>query len=205
MKSRMTETKFLFYTVSAIILLMTVRIFLTEINTIYNPDNYAGIHSFLEIICIAISVTIFLYGIKMYSTTRSIRLLLLAFTFLLVGMIDLFHTLSFKGMPFFITASSVQKATWFWVTARVIQSLLMLSLILLPDRKLKKDYRLVTFALGVTLTSIVVYSIISFEESLPMLVIEGKGTTLLKNGIEYGVSFILFISLVVSLYQYYLG
>jgi uncharacterized integral membrane protein len=29
-------------------------------------------------------------------------------------------------MPFFITASSVQKATWFWITARVIQSILML-------------------------------------------------------------------------------
>jgi hypothetical protein len=204
MRSRMAETKFLFYSVSAIFLLMMVRIFLTEINTIYNPDNYVGIHSFLEIICIAISVTIFLYGIKKYSTTRSIRLLLLAFTFLMVGMIDLFHTLSFKGMPYFITASSVQKATWLWVTARVIQSLLMLSLILLPDRKLKKDYRFVTFALGITLTSIIVYSIISFEKNLPMLVIEGKGTTLLKNGIEYGVSFILFISLVVSLYQYYL-
>jgi hypothetical protein len=204
MKPRMTETKFLLYTVSAIFLLMIVRIFLTELNNIYNPDNYAAIHSFLEIICIAISVTIFLYGIKKYSTTRSARLLLLAFTFLLVGIIDLFHTLSFKGMPFFITASSVQKATWFWVSARVIQSLLMLTLILLPDRKLKRDYRLVTFALGIILTGIVGYSIISFEKSLPMLVIEGKGTTLLKNGIEYGVSFILFISLVFVLYQYYL-
>jgi Membrane-associated sensor domain len=204
MKSRMTETKFLLYTVSAIFLLMIVRIFLTEINNIYNPDNYVAIHSFLEIICIAISVTIFLYGIKKYSTTRSARLLLLAFTFLIVGIIDLFHTLSFKGMPFFITASSVQKATWFWVSARVFQSLLMLTLILLPDRKLKRDYRLVTFALGIILTGIVGYSIISFEKSLPMLVIEGKGTTLLKNGIEYGVSFILFISLVVALYQYYL-
>lgn len=204
MKSRMTETKFLLYTVSAIFLLMFVRIFLTELNTIYNPNNYVAIHSFLEIICIAISVTIFLYGIKKYSTTRSNRLLLLTFTFLIVGIIDLFHTLSFKGMPFFITASSVQKATWFWVSARVIQSFLMLSLILLPDRKLKRDYRVVTFAIGIILTGIVGYSVISFEKSLPMLVIEGKGTTLLKNGIEYGVSFILFISLVVALYQYYL-
>lgn len=35
-------------------------------------------------------------------------------------------------------------------------------------------------------------------------IIEEKGTTLLKNSIEYGISFILFISLVISLYQYYL-
>jgi hypothetical protein len=204
MKPRITETKFLFYTVSAIFLLMMVRIFLAEIYTIYNPDNYVSIHSFLEIICIAISVTIFLYGLKKYNATKSLRLLLLAFTFFIVGMIDLFHTLSFNGMPFFITASSVQKATWFWVTARVIQSILMLSLILLPEKKLKRDYRLVTLVVGVILTATVGFIIISFEKSLPMLVIEGKGTTLLKNGIEYGVSLILFISLMVSLYQYYL-
>jgi hypothetical protein len=131
-------------------------------------------------------------------------LLLLAFTFLIVGMIDLFHTLSFKGMPFFITASSVQKATWFWIIARVIQSLLMLSLILLPDRKLQRDYRIFSLILGLILASIVGFIIIVFEKNLPMLVIEGKGTTLLKNGMEYGVSFVLFISLMVSLYQYYL-
>jgi hypothetical protein len=203
MKAKMTETKFLVYTVSAIFLLMMVRIFQSQIYTIYDPNNYVGIHTLLEIVCIAISVTIFLYGLKKFGTTRSIRLLLLAFTFLVIGVIDLFHTLSFKGMPFFITASSVQKATWFWITARVIQSLLVLSLILLPERKLKRDYRLFTVILGVILTSIIGFIIIAFEKTLPVLVIEGKGTTLLKNGIEYGVSFILFISLVVSLYQYY--
>ncbi|MDF2788069.1 MAG: extracellular exochitinase [Neobacillus sp.] len=204
MKAKMTETKFLVYTVSAIFLLMMVRIFLSQIYNIYDPKNYVGIHTLLEIVCIAISVTIFLYGIKKFGTTRSITLLLLAFTFLVVGMIDLFHTLSFKGMPFFITASSVQKATWFWIIARVIQSLLMLSLILLPDRKLQRDYRIFSLILGLILASIVGFIIIVFEKNLPLLVIEGKGTTLLKNGMEYGVSFVLFISLIVSLYQYYL-
>src|SRR3954447_25043895 len=152
MKSSITETKFLLYTVSAIFLLMMVRVFLAEINNIYNPINYVGIHSFLEIICIAISITIFLYGIKKFSTTKSLRLLLLAFTFFTVGMIDILHTLSYKGMPFFITPSSVQKATWFWVTARIIQSILMLALVLLPDRKVRRDYRFLSVALGLLLT-----------------------------------------------------
>lgn len=204
MKSKMTESKFLLYTVSAIFLLMMVRIFISQIYTIYDPNHYVGIHSLLEIICIAISVTIFLYGLKKFSATRSLRLLLLAFTFLTIGIIDLFHTLSFNGMPFFITASSVQKATWFWITARVIQSILMLTLILLPDKKIKKDYRYLSVTLGLLLTGAIGYIIIAYEKVLPLLVIEGKGTTLLKNGMEYGVSFILFISLMVALYQYYL-
>ncbi|MEH7253016.1 MASE3 domain-containing protein [Neobacillus niacini] len=204
MKSNMTETKFLVYSVSAIALLVMVRMFLSQINNIYNPNNYVGIHSFLEIICVAISITIFLYGIKHYSTTKSVRLLLLVFTFFTVAVIDIFHTLSYNGMPFFITPSSVQKATWFWVTARIIQSILMLSLILLPDRQLKRDYRFVAVALGVIVSFSIGYIIVSFETNLPLLVVEGKGTTLLKNSMEYVVSFILFISLMVSLYHYYL-
>ncbi|MCM3691662.1 MASE3 domain-containing protein [Neobacillus niacini] len=204
MNRKMTETKFLLYTVSAIFLLMMVRIFLSQIYTVYDTKNYVGIHSVLEITCIAISITIFLYGLKMFSATKSLRLLLLSFTFLTIGIIDLLHTLSYNGMPFFITASSVQKATWFWITARVIQSILMLTLILLPDRKIKKDYRFLSVTLGLLLASTFGYIIIAYENVLPLLVIEGKGTTLLKNGLEYGVSFILFISLMVALYQYYL-
>lgn len=73
MKAKMTETKFLVYTVSAIFLLMMVRIFLSQIYNIYDQKNYVGIHSLLEIVCIAISVTIFLYGLKKFGTTRSIR------------------------------------------------------------------------------------------------------------------------------------
>jgi len=204
MKSKMTDSKFILYTVSAIFLLMLVRIFISQINAFYDPKNYVGIHSLLEVICIAISITIFLFGLKKFNATRSLRLLLLAFTFLTIGIIDLFHTLSYNGMPFFITASSVQKATWFWITARVIQSILMLTLILLPDKKVKKDYRFLSITLGLLLTGAVCYIIIAYEKVLPLLVIEGKGTTLLKNGMEYGVCFILFISLMVALYQYYL-
>ncbi|MDF2855911.1 MAG: extracellular exochitinase, partial [Neobacillus sp.] len=144
MGSTITETKFLIYTVSAILLLMLVRIFMPELNAIYDPNNYVGIHTVLEVLCIAISVTIFLYGIKSYRLSKSSKMLFLAFTFIIVGMVDLLHMISYKGMPFFITDSSVAKATWFWVIARVIQSILMLSLLLLPDRRLKKDYYLLS-------------------------------------------------------------
>jgi hypothetical protein len=205
MKTTMTETKFLIYTVSAIILLMLVRIFLPELNTIYDPNNYVGIHTVLEVVCIAISVTIFLYGLKSYRSSRSSRMLFLALTFLIVGMVDLLHMISYKGMPFFITESSVAKATWFWVIARVIQSLLMLFLLLLlPDRKLKKNYWFLSLLTGFFLGGGIGVLVIFFEGSLPLLVIEGRGTTVLKNSIEYFVSLILFVSLIITLYHYYL-
>ena len=204
MKTSLTEGKFLIYTTLAVILLMTTHIFQPQISDLYNPKNYVGFHTLLESFSISISAAIMLYGLKKYGVTRSSRMLLLAFTFFLVGTLDLLHTLSFKGMPFFITDSSIAKATWFWVSARFTQSLLIFSILLIPDRRLKRDYRFGVIGLGFIVAGVIGFSIIYFEKSLPMLVIEGKGTTLLKNGLEYIVSIIQFGSLIITLFQYHL-
>ncbi|WHY85323.1 MASE3 domain-containing protein [Neobacillus novalis] len=204
MKSQLTEGKFIIYSILAIMLLMAIHLFQTQILTVYNPDNYVGFHTMLESFSISISAVIFLYGLKSFGSTRSRQMLLLSFTFFIVGTLDLFHSLSFKGMPYFITESSVAKATWFWVAARGSQSLLVLSMLLLPERKLKRDYRAGMLVTGFFIVLIIVFDIFYFEKSLPILMMEGKGTTLLKNCLEYAISFILFISLIITLYHYHI-
>ncbi|MDF2859387.1 MAG: extracellular exochitinase, partial [Neobacillus sp.] len=72
------------------------------------------------------------------------------------------------------------------------------------DRRLKKDYYLLSMLTGFIITAGIGIVVIFFEGSLPMLVIEGKGTTVVKNSIEYFVSLILFVSLIITLYHYYL-
>ncbi|WP_462411064.1 MASE3 domain-containing protein [Neobacillus sp. Marseille-QA0830] len=204
MKSSLTEVKFLLYATLSIILLMVVHLFQPELNAIYNPENSTGFHTLLETFSISISAAIFLYGFKNYQNTNSSKMLLLSFTFLLVGVLDLFHTLSYKGMPFFITDSSVDKATWFWVIARIVQSVFILLILVTPDRKLKRDYRPGMFLLGIAIASACIFTIFYFEKSLPVLVIDGKGTTDLKNGMEYFICSVQFASLIISLYQYYM-
>lgn len=204
MRFHLSEGKFLVYSTIAIILLLAIHLFQQKIITLYNPENYVGFHFILEVFSISISAAIFLYALKTYGKARSRRMLLLAFTFFIVGALDTIHTLSFKGMPFFFTESSVAKATWFWVTARVFQALFIFLILLLPDRTLKKDYRWPMFIFATTLVVLISFIFIFFEKSLPLLVIEGKGTTPLKNGFEYFVSFVQFVSLIITLYQYYL-
>lgn len=204
MKSSITERKFLFLTLLAIFMLMALNFFQPQLSDYYDPKDYLGIHTILEFFSISVSAAIFLYGLKSYGATKSARMLLLSFTFFQVGTIDLFHTITFKGMPPFLTESSVAKATWFWVVARVLESLLVLVLITFPNRKLKRDYRGLMLATVVILTSFIVYIVFHYEKILPLLVIEGKGTTPLKNMIEYGVSFIQFLSIIIMLCQYFL-
>ena len=198
------EAKFLIYTILAIILLISLHMFQPQLHSIYNPVNYVSIHTILELFSISISAAIFFYGIKAYGVHPSSKMLLLAFTFLTVGFIDLLHTISFKGMPFFLTESSVAKATWFWVIGRIINAVLILAILLKPDHKLTKDYRPLAFLGGATLTALIGFIVFYYEKTLPPLMIEGQGTTLLKNVIEYAVCFLLFIGLLTTLYKYHL-
>ncbi|PEQ95920.1 hypothetical protein CN481_02830 [Bacillus sp. AFS006103] len=203
MKSNLTEGKFLIYSTFAVLLLMAIHIFQPQIYAIYNPKNYVGFHTLLESFSISISAAIMLYGLKQFGVTRSSRMLLMVITFFLVGTLDLLHTLSFKSMPYFITESSIAKATWFWISARFFQALFIFLILLIPERKLTRDYRVAAIILGYIITGSIAFIVIQYENNLPLLVVEGKGTTYLKNGIEYVVSIIQFGSLLLTLYQYH--
>ncbi len=203
MKSALSEGKFLLLTLAAIFLLIFFHFFQQPLSVLYNSNNYAGVHTLLEFFSISISMSIFLYGLKNFDATKSSRMLHLSFAFLMIGSIDLLHTLSYNGMPYLFTDSSIAKETWFWVIARVIESAMMLMLIILPNRKMKRDYRGIVLLTGILLTCLVGFLVIHFNPNLPLLFIEGKGTTPFKNDIEYFVCTLQFVSIVILLYQYY--
>ncbi|MBT2659533.1 MASE3 domain-containing protein [Bacillus sp. ISL-45] len=202
MEKSMSEGRFLVYTVAAVMLLMLIHLYHADLSSYLNPENYIAIHTILEFFSIAVSFSIFSYGWKVFGLSKSRKILMLSFLFFIVGMLDLLHTLTFKGMPFFITESSIAKATWFWVSARSIESLMIVLVLVLPERKLRQDPRRICLAICSAVIGVIMFVIFKYEQSLPLLVIEGKGTTILKNLIEYGVSFLHFISIVISLYFY---
>ncbi|CAM3917172.1 MASE3 domain-containing protein [Mesobacillus thioparans] len=205
MEKSISEGRFLVYTIAAVMLFMMIHLYHAGLSSYLNPENYIAIHTILEFFSIAVSFAIFSYGWKSFGFTKSRKILMLSILFFIVGVLDLLHTLTFKGMPFFITESSIAKATSFWVIARMAESLLMVLVLILPERQLELDPRRICLALCTIVLGSIMYVIFSYEQSLPLLVIEGEGTTLLKNVIEYGVSFLHFISIVISLYFYYEG
>jgi PAS domain-containing protein len=200
----MTEGKFMSYSLAAVIFLIAIHLFHSQLLTIYNPLNYLGFHTILELFSISISASIFFISMRMFKKNQLRSSLLLGATFFLVGMIDVLHTLTFKGMPFFFSESSIPKATWFWVIARVIEAVFILVLLLVPDRKISKKFGPITFLFCTSFIISIAFFIFQSENHLPALVIEGKGTTLLKNTIEYFVSFLHFVAMVLVLYRYYI-
>ncbi|WP_316569557.1 MASE3 domain-containing protein [Neobacillus sp. YIM B06451] len=204
MKNTMTEGRFLAWVAGAIITLMGIHVFHPQLVQVYNPVNYVSFHALLEFFSIMISFVIVLYSWRVLGQNRSVRLLLILFIFSTVGMVDLLHTVTFKGMPYFLTESSVAKATCFWIVARMVEAILMLVVMLMPDKLVRRDFRKPVLSAAIMLGLAIMAIVFIFEKSLPVLVIEGQGTTPLKNGLEYFISFLHFLSLVVCLHHYYL-
>ncbi|MEG6523854.1 MASE3 domain-containing protein [Desulfotomaculum sp. 1211_IL3151] len=163
---------------------------------------YLSLHIILEFFSIAVSFSIMLQGWLTYPHTFDSRRLYLGAVFLAVGTLDLVHTLSFQGMPPFITESSVAKATWFWVTARLTEAISLAIIFFYRERQVYhkhwKSYFIASFFYAVTISCI----IIGWAGQLPVLVVEGQGVTNLKLGIEYLVSILHLATVIMILRRY---
>jgi signal transduction histidine kinase len=168
----------------------------------YQPKFYTSLHIILEFFSISISIAIFSYGWKLFSYSKSRKLIYLSFCFITVGILDLLHTLTFKEMPLFITEGSINNSIWFWLISRLTGSTFVLIILMLPKKRMKRDPRVALSILSFFFIITVSFLIFKFEDDLPLLVIEGLGTTPLKKGIEYFVSFLYFIGLFSSFIDY---
>jgi len=93
---------------------------------------YLPIHMLLEAFSIVVSMLIFGVVWNSYSSERSGSAVILACIMLAVGLLDLGHTLSFKGMPEFVTPSGIEKAIRFWLAARFLAALALLVVAIRP-------------------------------------------------------------------------
>ncbi|MEW6500237.1 MAG: MASE3 domain-containing protein, partial [Thermodesulfobacteriota bacterium] len=114
-----------------------------------------------------------------------------------VGLIDLAHTLSFNGMPDFVTPASVEKAINFWLAARSIFALAILWVAFRPWRPLANpDSRYRLLAATLVLTAAVWWLGLFYPHRWPRTFIEGQGLTPFKIGAEYGIVVILCLAAV---------
>ena len=183
-------------------ILFLTRVFHDSIYIIYDQSNYLALHTILEFLSINVALLITIQGLIVFPYEMSKIRLFMSGLFFVVGSLDLLHTLSYDGMPFFITDSSVPKATWFWILARSTESLGLLWLLAQSDQVVNKRMRYLLF--GGSFFYVLFWSIlvIYFEDRLPILVIEGVGLTSLKKGIEYIISAVHLITMLFLIIKY---
>lgn len=115
-------------------------------------------------------------GFKRYADNQS---LFLGLAFFIIGLIDLYHILSYPFMPDFITPNSLQKSQLFWSMARIVSAVLFLASAYVNNETfqvLQKKPVLVASVAVISFSSISLFAGI-FPEYFPLLTSPDGGPT----------------------------
>ena len=174
---------------------------------VMGPDLYLTWHSLFEIASVLVSFTNFAVYYFTFNMTGRVRTLVICNFLLVVGFIDIFHTLSFKGMPaFFIENVTANRATTFWIIARLLAAVgfLATSFIRVNKRFRKTGYKRNIFLIVSLLATLAIFYTVTYQgQLLPAMFIEGSGLTETKKYLEYGIILLLAVAAVKHFVEYF--
>lgn len=197
------ERKVIFFAILAFVMAAAMSILNQYFTTLYNPKNSIGLHTIFEFISISISFSIFTYGMRVLENTQSKQLTYLSILFLVLGSIDLLHTLTFKGMPFLFGESSMNKATWYWLIARLTGSIFLIPTLLTYDEKITKRNRNILLIAALLYVAAVAFIITYFDKNLPQLVMDKGASTALNKQLEIIIVSLQIIVIVTGIVKYF--
>jgi PAS domain S-box-containing protein len=153
-------------------------------------ENYLLFHSVVEIFSIVIAWGIFALAWNARRFLENDAVLLLGIAYLFIGVLDLAHTLAYKGMGVF-HGYDADLATQLWIAARSLQSVSFLVAPLLIGRHLRVNVVLVSY---IAVVSLLLGSIF-YWDIFPHCFVEGHGLTPFKKISEYVISLMLLVSI----------
>ena len=166
-------------------LLLLVLLFNDQLYAVFGENNYVTMHLLIQIFIIVTSFTIAIQAWLITPYVLSNKRLYIGALFLFLGLLEICHTITYSGMPFFIKESSPYSATWFYMVTRVSQAFGLLIILTLKPTIAHSVKRGFAYSLAFLAALIWMFIIYYPTQLLPSLVIEGVGTTTLKNGMQY--------------------
>jgi len=192
-----------FVLVFSIVLFKFIYLFEHYFERAVSPEAYLSWHTMFEFISILVSFCVFILPYYSYNQNHRLRGLVAAHVFLVMGSIDIFHTLSFKGMAdFLVKNDTANRATTFWIIARLVGAIGITAMSFIKINKRSRiDKRII---LGISIVFILGTLVLAtyFPGVLPEMYEEGKGVTFIKRILEYVVMLFLAFSGIRFLQQY---
>ena len=151
--------------------------------------HYLVFHTIAEVVAITVSFAIFTLTWASLRHLRNNYLIVLGAAYGIIGLVDVFHTLTFKGMNLF-PGVTTNYPTQFWLTARFMEALALLAAPLLIRVRVSFPLVVAVFgALGVLGSTAVM------SQVLPATFVDGVGLTPFKINSEYAIIVILLLGL----------
>jgi signal transduction histidine kinase len=154
--------------------------------------NYLLFHTLVELTSVVIAACVFTITWHSSKYISNPYLLVVGNSYLFIGVLDLLHTLAYKGMPIFTDYDYY--ANQLWIAARGFESLTLLAgfSLLLGNWRVRSE---ALFVLNCTVTLALVASIF-YWKIFPVCFVEGQGLTPFKIYSEYAICLVLSASLV---------
>jgi PAS domain S-box-containing protein len=157
--------------------------------------HYLPLHTALEFLAIMAAFLVFATVWHTPEKQSSTSLLFIAVALLAAGWLDFAHALSYKGMPDFITPSSIEKGIAFWLIARFLVALTLFGVSFYPSIALPSRFMRYGVLAAYTVVNFTVLGVVFFYEFyLPTTFIEGAGLTELKVSVEWIITGLLVLA-----------
>jgi len=123
-----------------------------------------------ELFTVFVSFSIFAVTWYAYKRSKDNHAIFFGATFLVIGLVDLFHTLSYPFMPEFITPNSTHKSAILWSFARFVSAPLFLaSVFIYRDTLPRWINKPVLLALVIVPNSILTLLLLYYSDYLPVM------------------------------------
>lgn len=166
-------------------LVLAVGTLLPAVKLFPTPASYLPLHTMLESVAIVVSAMVFTLGWSLRQRDSDSHTVLLGVAALCVLLIDLAHTLSYQGMPAFVTPSGPEKAIHFWLAGRLITALTFITVSFSPPRHWSSRAYPLALASSLALAGLVWWIGLFHEDWLPRTFIPKQGLTTFKIVLEY--------------------
>ena len=155
-----------------------------------SQENFLLFHSLVELAAVSVGLMFVAVTLNLYPLSRNAFLAFLAIGLAWAGVVDLVHTLAYKGMGVF-PGDDPNLPTQLWLVARFVEA----GAIFLAPWFIMRSLRLAPAAIGVgaVVTALLV---LVFTGLFPTAFVEGEGLTTFKVWSEYAVVGVLLLSLV---------
>ncbi|GAA0316376.1 hypothetical protein GCM10008967_03690 [Bacillus carboniphilus] len=196
--------KSLFVTiVSALLIVSFLQVaFHQQFLNFYNAENAIIVHNILEIFSICVSFAIFTYGWFVFRETHSKMYLMVASIFLAVALLDLMHVITYEKTYHLAVDHSGQMTVWFWITARLTESLGLLWVLLHKEKESQHTNQGWIFFSAFIYVCVISSSIFLFHPYFPAIIQSNSGPTPLKIGIEYFVGLTQLLAIFIAYRKY---
>jgi PAS domain S-box-containing protein len=150
--------------------------------------DFLPLHILLEFTSVLVAFMVFGVTWHSLSPARESNITLIGCAMLASGLLDFGHTLSYLGMPDFITPSSPEKGIAFWLAARFTVAVSLCAASFMPTTTLcRPQHRYALLTLFALYTMLVYWIVIFHQSDLPSTFIEGYGLTGFKISCEWAI------------------